>query len=72
MREVDEHALRLDAALTFDEIRSIATIQERHRLAREIHDGIAQEIASLGYVVDDLAATSHFGRPAAQAPRAAR
>jgi signal transduction histidine kinase len=58
MREVDEHALRLDAALTFDEIRSIATIQERHRLAREIHDGIAQEIASLGYVVDDLAATA--------------
>lgn len=56
MREVDEHALRLDAALTFDEIRSLATIQERHRLAREIHDGIAQEIASLGYVVDDLTA----------------
>ncbi|MGZ5374328.1 MAG: sensor histidine kinase, partial [Aeromicrobium sp.] len=56
MREVDEHALRLDAALTFDEIRSIATMQERHRLAREIHDGVAQEIASLGYVVDDLSA----------------
>jgi signal transduction histidine kinase len=56
MREVDEHALRLDAALAFDEIRSIATMEERHRLAREIHDGVAQEIASLGYVVDDLTA----------------
>ncbi|HSV37542.1 MAG TPA: histidine kinase [Nocardioidaceae bacterium] len=58
MREVDEHALRIDTALTFDEVRSLATIEERQRLAREIHDGVAQEIASLGYVVDDLAATS--------------
>ena len=45
-------------AFAFDEIRSIATMEERHRLAREIHDGIAQEIASLGYVVDDLSATA--------------
>ena len=58
MREIDEHALRLDAALTFDEIRTIATMEERHRLAREIHDGVAQEIASLGYVVDDLTASA--------------
>ena len=58
MREVDEQALRLDAALAFDEIRSIATMEERHRLAREIHDGVAQEIASLGYVVDDLTANA--------------
>ena len=56
MREVDEQALRLDAALAFDEIRSIATMEERQRLAREIHDGVAQEIASLGYAVDDLTA----------------
>ncbi len=56
MREVDEYALRIETALAFDEIRSIATQEERHRLAREIHDGIAQEIASLGYVVDDLSA----------------
>ena len=33
----------------FGEIRSIATVEERRRLAREIHDGIAQELASLGY-----------------------
>lgn len=58
MREVDEHALRLDAALAFDEIRSLATMQERQRLAREIHDGVAQEIASLGYVLDDLTASA--------------
>ena len=54
MSEVDDHALRLDTALTFDEVRSVATQEERHRLAREIHDGVAQEIASLGYVVDEI------------------
>ena len=58
MREVDAHSLRLDTALVFDEIRTMATADERQRLAREIHDGIAQEVASLGYVVDHLASTT--------------
>ena len=49
-------AIKLDTARLFGEIQEIATIEERRRLAREIHDGIAQEIASLGYVVDDIAA----------------
>ena len=53
-----EHALRLDAALVFDEVRSLATVEERQRLAREIHDGVAQELASLGYLVDELAHTA--------------
>ncbi len=52
----NESALPLATALLFTDIRSIATAEERRRLAREIHDGIAQELASLGYVVDDLAA----------------
>jgi signal transduction histidine kinase len=56
MQELDEQALRLDTALVFDEVRALATIEERQRLAREIHDGVAQEIASLGYLVDDLSA----------------
>lgn len=51
---LNEHAVRLDAALVFDEVRSLATREERERLAREIHDGVAQELASLGYSVDDL------------------
>ena len=51
------HSLRLDTALVFDEIRTMATADERQRLAREIHDGIAQEVASLGYVVDHMAST---------------
>lgn len=53
---VEEAALRLETALLFEEVRSIATADERRRVAREIHDGIAQELASLGYLVDDLAA----------------
>ena len=52
---LDERALPLETALLFDEVRTLATVEERHRLAREIHDGIAQEIASLGYLVDDIA-----------------
>jgi signal transduction histidine kinase len=51
---VAEASLRLETALLFSEVRSIATAEERRRLAREIHDGIAQELASLGYAVDDL------------------
>ena len=53
---LDQHAVRLDTALLFDEVRSLATTEERQRVAREIHDGVAQEIASLGYLVDELTA----------------
>ena len=63
MRLVDETALRLETALLFGEVRSIATSEERRRLAREIHDGIAQELASLGYAVDDLVAEASDEQP---------
>lgn len=53
---VSESALMLDTAFVFSDIRSLATTEERRRLAREIHDGIAQELAGLAYVVDDIAA----------------
>ena len=42
----------------FDEVRSLATQEERQRVAREIHDGVAQEVASLGYALDELVATA--------------
>lgn len=53
---VSESALMLDTAFVFSDIRSLATTEERRRLAREIHDGIAQELAGLAYVMDDIAA----------------
>lgn len=52
---VDRSALMLDTAFVFGDVRSLATTEERRRLAREIHDGVAQEIAGLAYVVDDVA-----------------
>lgn len=61
-RATDEHALKLDTAMLFEEVREIATTEERNRLAREIHDGVAQEIACIGYLVDDLAAEVHDPR----------
>ncbi|MEZ5115519.1 MAG: sensor histidine kinase [Candidatus Nanopelagicales bacterium] len=52
----DDAALRIDTGRMFSEVRALATVEERRRVAREIHDGVAQEVASLGYVVDDLSA----------------
>jgi signal transduction histidine kinase len=44
--------LKLYAALMFSDVRDRATREERQRLAREVHDGIAQDVAGLGYLVD--------------------
>jgi signal transduction histidine kinase len=49
-------AVQLDTALLFAAFRDAATADERRRLGREMHDGVAQDIASLGYLVDALAA----------------
>jgi signal transduction histidine kinase len=51
---IDDRIVMLGIALAFEDIRSRASDAERSRLSREMHDGIAQEIASLGYVIDDL------------------
>lgn len=56
---VDSAALRIDTGQLFSEVRALATVEERRRLAREIHDGVAQEVAALGFVVDDLRARSN-------------
>jgi signal transduction histidine kinase len=57
-RIADDTALRLETALLFDDVRELATVEERRRLAREIHDGIAQELASVGYAIDGLSASA--------------
>ncbi len=48
--------MQLDTALLFSDFRDAASADVRKRLAREMHDGVAQDIASLGYLVDALAA----------------
>lgn len=54
--QLEATAVRLDTALLFAAFRDNATADERRRLAREMHDGVAQDIASMGYLVDALAA----------------
>ncbi len=49
-------AVQLDTALMFARLRDTATADVRRRLSREMHDGVAQDVAALGYVVDALAA----------------
>lgn len=44
----------LDAALLFADLRGRAAIEERGRLARDMHDGICQDIAALALSVDVL------------------
>jgi len=39
-------------ALIFAGLRQHAAFEERERLAREMHDGIAQELVALGYRID--------------------
>jgi len=53
---LEPETVHLDTALLFAAFRDAATAEERRRLAREMHDGVAQEMASLGYLVDDILA----------------
>jgi signal transduction histidine kinase len=65
-------ALRLEAALLFDEVRSLATSEERQRLAREIHDGVAQELVMVGYGIDNAIAALPDANAATEELRALR
>ena len=71
-RSRQRHALRLDTALIFDDVRGLATSEERHRIAREMHDGVAQELVALGYAVDEIASVTaeHTTRELSTALRA--
>jgi signal transduction histidine kinase len=54
----DDFAVRLDTAVLFDEIRHLSAAEERNRIARDMHDGVAQEVVALGYVVDEIESVS--------------
>ena len=63
--EVGEiHSANLDVALIFAALRERAGYEERERLAREMHDGIAQEMVALGYRIDVLRRQSRVDAPA--------
>jgi signal transduction histidine kinase len=49
-----EGAARVETALLFEQVRDGASHDERGRLARDVHDGIAQELVVFGYELDDL------------------
>ncbi len=62
LREALAHsALQLQAALLFGHVSEAASRRERQRIAREVHDGVAQDVASLGYLVDNLVAGAPEG-----------
>lgn len=63
---VQDLVLQLQTGLVFTEVRELATHEERQRLAREIHDGIAQELASVAYALDGLALDVQRDRSAAR------
>jgi signal transduction histidine kinase len=48
----ESHSANVDVALIFAALRQDAAFEERERLAREMHDGIAQELVALGYRID--------------------
>ncbi len=48
----EAHSANVDVALIFTALRQHAAFEERERLAREMHDGIAQELVALGYRID--------------------
>lgn len=45
-------APRLHAAMAFVELRTLSEVAERERLAREMHDGVAQDLVALGFALD--------------------
>ena len=58
VQSLSTEALKLDTALVFSAVRQSATTEERQRLAREMHDGVAQDLASFGYLIDDALASA--------------
>lgn len=71
-RVVAEHTAGLGATVLLAELAIRAAVRERRRLAREIHDGIAQDLAALGYVIDGLVANAPINGAFGEELRTAR
>jgi signal transduction histidine kinase len=54
-RLADESAVAVENARLFSRVREISIDEERRRLARELHDGIAQSLTHLRYELDFMA-----------------
>lgn len=52
----------LEVAILFSGLRTRAALEERSRLARDMHDGVAQELAALSYSVDTLLSQATHGQ----------
>lgn len=48
-------ALAINNAQLYAQVQEMAVLEERYRLSREIHDGLAQTLSSLGWHLDHLA-----------------
>ncbi len=48
------HSANIDLSVLFAGLRERAGLEERERLAREMHDGIAQEMVALGFGIDSM------------------
>ena len=58
----EAHAASIDLSVLFASLRERSSLEERERLAREMHDGVAQELVALGFGIDTL---RHVARDAA-------
>ncbi len=52
----EDAAAQIAAAEVYAEVTARATAEERRRVSREIHDGVAQDLAALTYRLDNIAA----------------
>jgi len=56
-------AIAIEGARLADELRNLATVQERERLAREMHDGLAQALGTLLIKLHQAQAQAQSGDP---------
>lgn len=61
----ERYVAHLHAAMAFSALRHVAEVGERERLAREMHDGVAQDLSALGLVID-TASRRVAGHPEAE------